>query len=279
MNDAPVLAELEHQFLNYLLGAPLPPSFMPVVRHADRLAVYRNNYQKSQEDILNTAFSELQKFLTPARFKPLIQDYLKQHPSQEYSIRWIGRHFAEFCENQSDLPAGTAEWAAFEWALTLAFDAADSGIISSESLSLIHPEIWPDLRFTLHASVHLLVLHHLIPSLYAQASQLQTGECLPASVLIKTPEPVSCLIWRDPDLKVQYRTLETDEAILLEAIQANHDFGSLCEILFEQHPENCEQIPLQAASFLKNWLQSGLISEIVFNHAAGCSPVPEPPVL
>ena len=71
-----------------------------------------------------------------------------------------------------------------------------------------------------------------------------------------------CLVWRH-ELRTLFRTLEHHEARVFPQMLAGSTFGELCELLAE-YVEDTEQVPMQAASLLRTWINNGLISELRF---------------
>jgi len=87
---------------------------------------------------------------------------------------------------------------------------------------------------------------------------MKDGETIPAPECLT--EPGACLVWRD-GLSTRYRSLEPDENAALVAAVSGADFAEICEGLIPW--EQAEQpIALRAASLLKTWLTSGLVSEL-----------------
>jgi malonyl CoA-acyl carrier protein transacylase len=67
---------------------------------------------------------------------------------------------------------------------------------------------------------------------------------------------VSYLIWRR-ELQIYFRALAPAEARVLAASRAGQSFGELCVLLCEHLDES--EASLQAAGFLRGWVESGLI--------------------
>jgi hypothetical protein len=72
-----------------------------------------------------------------------------------------------------------------------------------------------------------------------------------------SPEPVAWLLWRR-DLRTYFRSLQPGEAGALEAARDGQSFGELCDLLSAQFGE--EQAPATAAGFLRDWVESGLLT-------------------
>ena len=126
-----------------------------------------------------------------------------------------------------------SEIAAFEWALTLAFDAADNDVATEQDMVKIQPEAWPHIRFIPHASVQRLDLRWNVVPIWKAA---KNDNPLPAPEASEYPQ--SWVIWRQ-ELKNYYRSLEVDEGWALDGLLKGETFsaicGGLCEWVDEQH--------------------------------------------
>jgi hypothetical protein len=61
---------------------------------------------------------------------------------------------------------------------------------------------------------------------------------------------------------VQYRSLDANEAATLEAAVAGRTFGDLCELLVARGADQ-DQVPLIAASLLKQWITDQCVSRLL----------------
>ena len=219
-----------------------------------RLEVYFQAYRLRLAEVLGNDFTGLRALLAD-EFDAMACAYLDAYPSTHPSVRWFGRHLAGFLRETppwQERPA-LAEMAKFEWAWGQAFDAADADPVGDDELQRISPEDWGVLRIGFHPSVQVLVLNSNVPSLFAAAT---SDEVLPA---LDESGATPWLVWRH-DLKVNWRSLDTIEHASMELMNTGGNFGALCEGLCEWHP--ADEVPLQAASLLKQWLVDGLVIEL-----------------
>jgi hypothetical protein len=68
---------------------------------------------------------------------------------------------------------------------------------------------------------------------------------------------VEWLVWRR-ELSTYYRSLSASEAQALDAARRGWPFGELCELLCDAVGESAAA--LEAATLLRGWVDSGLIS-------------------
>ena len=216
------------------------------------LAVYQNAYRLRLTDALAVDYPLLRRWLGEDDFTRLAQDYLAAWPSRSFSIRWIGRDLPVFLQRRGE--AGRAEFAAFEWALEVAFDCADAEPLAAEVLAAVPPQDWPQLRFRFHPSVQLLWQHHAVLPLWRA---LQDGRPPPPCLPTETPVPV--LVWRR-GLRQFFRSLSPEEAGALGHLHGGGNFADACQWLATQTP--IADAARQMAEWLHRWLAEGLIVSI-----------------
>jgi hypothetical protein len=223
---------------------------------AARLAIYADAYRTRLREALASNYPALVKLLGARDFATLAARYIAAHVSRTPSIRYYGDALPEFLASDAgyqDVPL-LAELAAWEWALTEVFDAADAAAIGAEGLTAVAPEAWADLGFSFHPAVRRLELRWNVPHLW---KALTAGEPHPAPELAAQPQ--AWLQWRD-GLQMRFRSLDTDEAVALRVALDGGSFGELCVRLSELVDE--AQAPTRAARYLRSWFDAGLVTGI-----------------
>lgn len=220
-----------------------------------RLEVYYQAYRLRLVEILQNDFTGVHALLGTDAFREMVLKYIAAHPSEHPSVRWFGRHLADFLA----LPpyAGhpeLAEMAQFEWAWAHAFDAADVAAAGPEVMAAVAPEAWAGLRVSVHPSVQRLDLNYNVPALFEAATRDDTPP-----PLVGESDALPWLLWRR-DLIVHWRSLEADEAWALGAAVQAQTFGDLCSGLCGWHEPDA--VPMRAASLLRTWLEEGLLSNV-----------------
>ena len=164
----------------------------------------------------------------PDDFDRLARAYIAAHPSRHPSVRWFGRRFADFaaCTPPYDRTPAIAEMARFEWTLGNAFDAPDVAPITADALIALAPEAWETLSFNALPTVRLLPFAYNVPQAWQRREEVLSGDL----AVERTSEPTIWGVWR-PELTAHFRSLEPDEAAMLEALMAGRPFPELCEIL------------------------------------------------
>jgi len=254
------LRRLREDFQGYLLtlDARMHPHVhgSTQVSAEERLAIYANGYRLRLLEALGTDYPGLHTVLGDDDFDAMGRAYIAAHPSPYFSLRWFGDQMSEFLRSTapySQYPV-FAEMAAFEWAKSDAFDAADSTVANISDMAAIPPDAWPSLRFVPHPSLRRLDLRWNVPTVW---KEIDAGQEPPE--LVENDYPVAWLVWRQ-DLLTYFRSLNVDEAWALDAMQRGETFADLCEGLKEWI--DAQNVAVHAVGLLKQWLTDGLISEI-----------------
>jgi len=265
----PTLAELQQQFQAAILHAELGvPAFIAArgpATAAEGFQVYRDAYCLRLIEALAADFPALQASLGEAGFDRLGRAYIAAAPSDQFSIRWFGRHLPGFLAESPDYAARPAlqDLALFEWALSEAFDAPEPG--QSEAATAVQPEPhpslyqqlaaipaadWPVIKLHFHPGIRRLELHYNAPQIWLAADQHQP---LPAF------EPVpqqAWIIWRH-QLKLLFRSLSPPEAFAIDAFRHGQCFAEVCSDLC--HWLEAAEVAPKAAGFLQAWLADGWV--------------------
>lgn len=258
------LNKLEGAFQAHILGGDeqIRASIVGTAKvdAATRLGIYTNAYRLRLIEALGTDYPGLHTMAGDEEFDRLCRAYIEAHPSAFRSLRWFGDKLSTFLRTTapwSEYPVFT-EMAAFEWALSDAFDAADSALATIDDMAALSPDTWPQVRFYTHDAVRRLDLRWNVPTVW---SAVDSGEEPPE--LAEGDYPVAWLIWRQ-DLTTHFRSLSVDEAWAFDALQRGENFASLCDGLTEWI--DAQHVALHAAGLLKQWLHDGLITELIISY-------------
>jgi hypothetical protein len=223
-----------------------------------RLRIYRNAYRLRLLEALGTDYPALNRLLGATAFENACRAYIDEHPSREPNLRWFGGKLDEFLRTNSPYcdRRVLSEMAEFEWALTLAFDAADESVVTVAELGAIPGQAWPGLTFRLHPSVRRLALQHNVAAYWKQVDAQQEPTELPR----ESERPVDWVIWRR-ELRSYFRSLDADEAFALDCLKAGENFAEICAALSDRVAE--AELARYAATLLKRWVTDGLISRFL----------------
>jgi len=223
-------------------------------RPETQLGAYSYAYRARLTEVLASDYPAVHMAIGDDAFAELTAAYIRNYPSQYFSLRDFSRHMPQFM--QLHRPVTDQQWlyelASFEWALCEAFDAADAPILTEIFLTGYATEDWPQLRFAVHPSLHRLDFNWNIPEMW----QVLTSDT-PSEITALEGQPSAWLVWRD-DLITRFRSLQQDELRAFDCLCAGDNFADICTALATQFA--VEEVPYRAVTLLKTWLAQGLIS-------------------
>ena len=254
------LSDWQRELEAYLLGADATPN--PALRDSllgsaglaaeQGLAIYHNAYRARLLEALRGDYPAVHGWLGDDEFDALALAYIDAHPSRHFSLRWLGAELANFIDGylvaEQALPL--SELARLEWAFTLAFDTPDAAPLTLAQMAELPAEAWPALQVRCVPSAQWQPCRYNSLAIW-KAIKAQSE--FPGSQALEQEE--LCLIWRD-GLVSRYRSLNSAEATALRGMALQGwNFAELCAQLSEYG----EQAPLQAATWLRQWLNDGLL--------------------
>ncbi|MFG6457512.1 putative DNA-binding domain-containing protein [Roseateles sp. BYS96W] len=228
---------------------------------ATGLAVYRHAYRARLAEALADNYTVLARALGDDAFDALAQAYIAARPSRHPSIRWFGHALAEFMAQAGDdlVPhASLVDFAAMDWALRGAFDAAEAPLLQPATLAALGPDDWAGLVLHLHPSVRRVRLGHAIEPAWRLLREWapESGDDQP-----ELPEPAphehALLAWRQAG-ETRWRSLAPLEAALLGAVAAEAPFALLCERAAAELGDLDAAAPAVIGA-LQRWLADGLL--------------------
>ena len=259
VSNAGSLADLQRAFQDYLYASS--DRFSGSVRDtrkADRttlLDVYRDGYALRLIEVLTNDYPGLMAMAGPDDFDYMARAYIAAHPSHHPSVRWFGRHLADFLGTTPPFNGNLAasEMARFEWGLGDTFDSPDVEPIGAEALMALPAEAWETLSFTPVPSLQSMTLTFDVPQAWQRREEQEPGnlEVEPAA------QPTGWVVWRR-EFSPNFRSLESDEAAALAVLAEGRPFPEICESLVEYVGE--DQAAARAAGLLRGWVEEGMIA-------------------
>lgn len=278
------LKQLQQQFQDYIqfLDGAIEQRIVSTktLSAGIRLEIYRDAYYARLHEALATDYPVLAFALGEQAFEQLSEAYVQAHPSHYRSINDFGQHLPGFLADslltQTAFPESfLQQLAELEWALVCAFNAESTTTISESSLSILPAEAWPGLCFSLHPSVQLLAQQWNVNAywngvkdkLAAGCEQSESAEGVGSAEVtcqaLEKGEPRHSLVWRQ-GLITGFRSVDDMEAEALQGVMRGTSFAEMCDMI-SQHcgaGDTEQQAPMRAASLLKTWIGSELITEL-----------------
>jgi hypothetical protein len=223
-----------------------------------RLNIYAEAYHVRLIEALADSYPALHSLLGDDAFTAMSQDYLRQHPSRHFSIRWFGDRLAAFLR-RSALYSGKpvlAEMALFEWTLREVFDAADFAPLDRSQLLQLPAASWAGLRVALNPTIRRIELKWNVPALWRAIEQQQ--EPVEAAAH-EWPQPWLC--WRKLDQRNWFRSMDADEAWALDEMSRGAGFADICAGLCEWI--DAQHAPARAAGHISRWCDEQLLTAVL----------------
>ena len=219
---------------------------------AFRVNVYAEMYFWRLLDVLRDDYPKILGITGDEAFRELVRAYLAAHPSENPSIRHVGRHFSKFLAGRA--PAALpylADLAGLEWARSEAFDRPDASALQVDDLARLSPEDWPQVTIEAVPSHRLLRLSYPVHEVWMA---LEKKAEIPAI----GPRPTAILVWRE-EFTVYHRAIAERDARAFELLAQGRTFGEICEVL----AEGMDDIALageKAMTTLLAWVKDGLVA-------------------
>jgi hypothetical protein len=249
-----MLRDLQAAMRRQLLSAhPAPPPGIlgDAVPAPVRFAIHANNVVGSLVEALEAAFPATACLLGHAVFRRAAAGYVRRHPPHVPQLLAFGDRFPDHLDEMPE----AAELARFEWAWNAAFFAADTPMLDPADLRAVPQHRYPELRFTLHPSAHLLTVAHPVLDLW---KALRHDEPLPGPLPIDSPPGGEQVLIVRPLAEVYAVAIGRGEFTLLLALSAGADLGHAATAAAGTDPD----LDLQAA--LLAHLQLGTFTAFSF---------------
>jgi hypothetical protein len=253
----PSLHEIQRLFWESVAVRPgrdsIAPALVRLVRGADdsdrktRIRVYSDAYYLRLRDVLREDFPKVTALLGD-RFDEVVAGYLETFPSEQPSVRHLGRALAEFLQSREDIPKCLADLAELEWARVEVFDAPDAECATIDELASIPPSTWPSLHFSTIPAIQTLRAQYPVHQLWS------TSESPDVS-----PTETALRIWRKNDFLVLHAPMDERESAALHKLISGETFAAICETFADLPEMNAAR---EATGLLARWLEDGIIARI-----------------
>jgi hypothetical protein len=244
----------------------------------DRLNIYHRQYWYRILDSFNEDFPGLRAILGERAFGRLSRAYLKDCPSQSFTLRNLGSRLESWLQENLEFAGKNAalalDMARLEWAHIEAFDNAEQKALGPEDLL----ELGPELIFALQPHIGLLELQYPVDELRIKVSR-HSEEHSRASNAVNAPvrrhivrryarlRPQRiCLAVHRVEFTVYYRRLEPREFGLLKAIGLGRPIGAALDAALADSPIDPAELQQKIQTWFANWSQLGWLCRAAPTH-------------
>ncbi len=253
----PSLHEVQRLFWESIAVRPgrdsMAPAFIKLVRGADdsdrktRIRVYSDAYYLRLRDVLREDFPKVSTLLGD-RFDEVVAGYLETFPSEQPSVRHLGRALAEFIRRREDISECLADLAELEWARVEVFDAPDAECATIDELATVPPDAWPVLRFSTIPAIQTLRAQYPVHQLWSGSESPNVS-----------PAETSLRIWRKNDFLVLHAPMDERESAALHKLISGETFAAICETFADLSEIDAAR---EATGLLARWLEDGIVARI-----------------
>ncbi|WP_428268614.1 DNA-binding domain-containing protein [Haliangium sp.] len=280
--------ELQRWFLDGVVGphraaAQAPPPGVPALAveavilpshsldPAARLAIYSNMYMLRLLEVLEGVYPAVARVMGRAAFEAMAKDYLGRHPSRSYTLNDLGHALPHYlathwpatpepatpglaAHGPAPQRALLTDVARLEYATSAAFDVDEGRVCTPAEIAAIPQEQWPEVRFRMHPSVHLLAFEHdAVGVVNAVAEDAPLPEL--------TPGPRFAAVWRK-DFTVWRKPLHEVAYRLLANLARGLTLGDAMDLAAERWDGPDEVLETRVFQWFSEWLDEGFFAAV-----------------
>ena len=249
------LIERQAEFIANLLDEEeaLPQGWTS--RHAQGLAIYRNNYRAALTDALLETFQRTARWVGQEAFRQAAAHHLIAHPPTGWTLDDVGSGFdatlAELFTNDPEV----SELAWTEWSMHQAFGAQDAEPMTVNDFAAATAKFqeadWSSLCLIFMPRIATRTMQHDIAAIWHALNNDDFG-----APEYELAEPLSCHVYREGE-QPTFLTAPGYENMALEAMIEGASFGHILDLLSKQLP--LESAANEAGAMLGRWLHNGMV--------------------
>lgn len=245
------LAELQHDFRQWLVTSSDTVEQHLDARAAHGLAIYQNNYRVQLVGCLEVSYPLLLARMGEDAFRQVAVAYVDDHPPHAWTLDAYGADFGTTLRERLPNHPDLHELAWIEWALSEAFVAPDTVSLSQDALAKID---WDAARLKLNPSLRE---HTATTNAYAVWAALQDGTETPDGMMLDATGGL--VAWRR-GFSCQLRQIDAIEFAALSSLRDDDRFASLCDDLVDHLGE--EAGIAKAGALLADWIAAGIVVDV-----------------
>ena len=227
-------------------------------RHAQGLAIYRNNYRVTLVDALEDTFQRTARWVGQDAFHQAAAHHVIAHPPTGWTLDDVGHGFddtlAELFANDPEV----SELAWVEWSMHQAFGALDTEHLTADAFAAATSEFddedWGSLCLIFMPRTSSRIMRHNITAIW---HALDAEVFCPPEFELDTP--VSCHVYREGE-RPTFLIAPESENEALKAMMDGASFGDIIQMLAGQ--SSLESAAAETGAMLGRWLHNGLICNL-----------------
>ena len=204
-----------------------------------RLAAYRRNAIGNWRSALASSYPVLTQLLGAQRFRQLADQYIAGFPSRSGDLNNYGGELAarlEASSLSSERPY-LPDMARLEWALLVAYGAADAAVFDLAALAAVPVAVQPNLRLHVWVGAELIESPWPLVDIWQahQLAEVERDSVLAAIDVRSSSAPCRALVVRSEG-RVLALALTASEAAFLRALQSAHTLAEAIATALTEDP-------------------------------------------
>lgn len=222
-----------------------------------RFDAYRRNFWSNHRSAMTATYRVVELLVGPVVFRDLATAYIAAHPSHDADLNMYGGGFGDFLATQplAQRYAYLPDVARLEWALLVAYGAADAPTFDLAALATVPPEQQGAIRLVLRPGLALLDADYPLADIWHahQIEDVARRDEVLASIDL-TSSPTWTLVARDAANTVAPRALSIGSGAFCRACLDGDRLDEALAAALAVEPS------LDIAHLLPTWIGQGLIA-------------------
>lgn len=228
----------------------------------EQLEIYRVQFWLRHTASLLEDFPGVSGILGQAAWEPLVESYLERVPPRSWTLRDLGRGFADHIAARAATPHRElcVDMARLEWAYVELFDAEDVAPLDPAALQAIPEHAWQTARFVLSPALRLLAVGYPVAGLRRRLREVSRDD--EATVPIPEPRPQCLALYRTSGYELFYKVLDPLAFEVLERLGRGEPLVPACERVAARDPARESAIETGIGAWFLEWGQRGFFRQV-----------------
>jgi hypothetical protein len=235
----------------------------------EQLEIYREQFWLRHTASLVEDFPGVGGILGQEQWEALVEGYLAAESPRGWTLRELGRGFADHVERAADVPhrALVRDMARLEWCFIELFDAPERPPLDLGKLATLPPDTLETGQIVLSPALALLQVGYPVADL--RRSLLEARATPGAAVPIPEPREEWLVLYRGADRRLYHRPVGPEAYALLDALGRGLTLVDACQHALERAPAHAERLQRHVGTWFQQWAKRGWIVDVVPNLTPG----------
>jgi hypothetical protein len=230
----------------------------------EQLEIYRVQFWLRHTASLLEDFPGVSGILGQTAWESLVESYLAAVPPDSFTLRDLGRRFAEHIRAREQTPQRElcVDMARLEWAYVEIFDAEENPPLDTARLEAMEDSAWQGARFVLSHALRLLAVSYPVASLRRRLRKA-AADGSDEAIALPEPSPQCLALYRGANRDLCYKVLDPVAFAVLERLQSGESLLEACEGAAAGDPERETRIESEIGTWFLEWGRRGFFREVL----------------